>query len=401
MNAVHFGAGNIGRGFIGYLLYQSGFKTCFIDVNDELVNLLNDKRQYIVQFANDLHEQFLVKDVQGINSSIQPALVIEAIVNAEIVSTAVGPNILPHIAKLLAQGLKKRLKQSKPSLTIIACENMIGGSSYLKECVYKELTEDEIAQFNIHYRFPNAAVDCIVPNQSNEDQLAVIVEPFYEWIVERTEMDSSPPPIKAITYVKNLEPYIERKLFTVNTGHAIAAYGGYLEGILPIHEAVSNENVKKLIVNVLQETSKYLVAKHGFNEQAHKEYVDKIISRFHNPFIPDVTTRVGRSPIRKLMANDRLVSPATKYVELFGEVPNHLAMGIAFALKYDYLEDVEAKQLQETIQLEGIQYAIEKFTTIRPGTGLFKAVYNHYQKYSFNIIKGDDFFEEKIVRDSY
>ena len=204
MNAVHFGAGNIGRGFIGYLLYRSGFNTCFIDVNDKLVNLLNDKRQYVVQFANDSHEQFLVKDVCGINSSIHPDLVIEAICKADFVSTAVGPNILPHIAKTLAQGLKKRLTQSEPSLTIIACENMVGGSSYLKESVYKELTEDEIAQFNMHYRFLNAAVDCIVPNQSNEDQLAVTVEPFYEWIVEQTEMDSSPPPINAITYVKNL-----------------------------------------------------------------------------------------------------------------------------------------------------------------------------------------------------
>lgn len=380
MNAVHFGAGNIGRGFIGYLLYQSGYNTCFIDVNDTLVNLLNDKRQYVVQFANDSHEQFLVKDVSGINSSIHPDLVMDAIGKAEFVSTAVGPNILPHVAKLLAQGLKKRLKQPEPSLTVIACENMIGGSSYLKESVYKELTEDEIAQFNIHYRFPNAAVDCIVPNQSNEDQLAVTVEPFYEWIVEQTESNSSPPPIQAITYVNNLEPYIERKLFTVNTGHAITAYGGYLEGILPIHEAISNGHVKRLLDNVLQETSRYLVAKHGFNEQAHKEYVDKIISRFYNPHIIDVTTRVGRSPIRKLMPNDRLVSPATKYVEQFSEVPDHLAKGIAFAFKYDYLEDSEAKQLQETIQLKGIQYAIEKFTALKPDTELFKAVYNHYQK---------------------
>ena len=388
MNAVHFGAGNIGRGFIGYLLYQSGFKTCFIDINDELVNLLNDKRQYIVQFANDLHEQFLVKDVHAINSSTHPDLVIEAITKAEIVSTAVGPNILPHVAKLLAQGLKKRLKQSQPSLTIIACENMIGGSAYLKECVYKELTEDEIEQFNIHYHFPNAAVDCIVPNQSNEDPLTVIVEPFYEWIVEQTKMDSSYSPIKAITNVENLEPYIERKLFTVNTGHAIAAYGGYLEGIPTIHEAISNENIKKLLVNALQETSQYLVTKHGFNEQAHQEYVDKIISRFHNPFIPDVTTRVGRSPIRKLMANDRLVSPATKYVELFGEVPNYLAMGIAFALKYDNLEDLEAKHIQETIQREGIHSAIEIFTSLKPGTGLFEAVYDHYHQYSLHYNKG-------------
>src|SRR6185437_12933580 len=97
MIAVHFGAGNIGRGFIGSLLYESGYETCFVDVNAELVNLLNEKQQYRVRLADASHEEQLVKNVRAINSATDADQVIEAIAGADIVTAAVGPAILPHI----------------------------------------------------------------------------------------------------------------------------------------------------------------------------------------------------------------------------------------------------------------------------------------------------------------
>lgn len=384
MIAVHFGAGNIGRGFIGNLLYQSGFETCFVDVNSELVNLINEKKQYRVELANEAHEGLLVKNVRAINSATDPELVIETIAKADLVTAAVGPNVLPFIAGLLADGLKERLIQTGQPLTIIACENMIGGSAFLKEKVYEKLTEDEKYQFDNCFSFPNAAVDRIVPNQINEDKTAVQVEPFYEWVVEESEIIGENPPVKGITFVKDLEPYIERKLYTVNTGHAAVAYFGYLAGIRRMDEALASEEIKTMTENVLQETGKLLIAKYQFNEQEHGDYIQKIMGRFANPFISDDVTRVGRSPLRKLKFNDRLVGPATQYVELFDETPTFLALGIAAALRYDYLEDPEAKLIQETIQRQGVRHAIETFTGLKAGTALFTAIEEGYQKLKGN-----------------
>ncbi|WP_203247062.1 mannitol-1-phosphate 5-dehydrogenase [Sporosarcina beigongshangi] len=380
MKAVHFGAGNIGRGFIGSLLYQSGFETCFIDVNSELVDLINEKQQYRVQLANESQEEYLVKNVRAINSATNPDLVVEAIAEADFVSAAVGPNVLPHIAVLLAKGLKERLVQSDKPLTIIACENMIGGSALLKEKVYEQLDEAEKVSFDERFSFPNAAVDRIVPNQTNEDKLLVKVEPFYEWVVDESQIKGENPPIEGILFVKDLQPYIERKLYTVNTGHTMAAYLGYLAGIETIHGTLANEEIRSFTKSALQETGKLLIAKYDFNEQAHEEYIQKIIGRFANPFIVDDTTRVGRSPVRKLQANDRFVGPAQQYVDLFKETPKYLVIGIAAALRYDYMEDPDAKVVQEVIQQQGLHQAIERFTGLKPGSMLFEAIVEQYER---------------------
>ena len=380
MNAVHFGAGNIGRGFIGLLLHKSGYRTCFVDVNGEIVNLLNEKKQYIVKLASASGEELLVENVHAINSLKDPDLVIDEVANADIVTAAVGANILPLIAGLIAAGLKKRLEQSRKPLTIIACENMIGGSTFLKEKVYEELTNDEKVQFENYFSFPNAAVDRIVPNQTNADKLAVTVEPFYEWIVDESEIKGTNPPVQGVTFVQDLEPFIERKLFTVNTGHAVVAYFGYLAGIRNMHEALGNTEIREMIEQVLEETGRYLTATYSFDEKTHAEYVQKIINRFANPYISDDTTRVGRSPMRKLKNNDRLVRPATKYVEMFNENPLYLSRGIAAALHYDFKEDPEANEIQAMIEQKGIRFAIEKTTSLKPGTDLFELIHKQYDE---------------------
>jgi mannitol-1-phosphate 5-dehydrogenase len=56
------------------------------------------------------------------------------------VTTAVGTNILPFISGLIAEGLRKRIQSNDKPLNIIACENMIGGSTILKEKIYEKVS---------------------------------------------------------------------------------------------------------------------------------------------------------------------------------------------------------------------------------------------------------------------
>jgi mannitol-1-phosphate 5-dehydrogenase len=378
--AVHFGAGNIGRGFIGNLLYHSGYETCFVDVNAEIVDLLNEKKEYRVVLAEPSQKEVLIKNVRAINSALNPSHVVEAIVEADLVTTAVGPNILPLIANLIADGLRKRVAVSDKPLNIIACENMIGGSSLLKEKVFEKLAMEEQAQFDGRFGFPDSAVDRIVPNQTNEDKLMVKVEPFYEWVVEETKIVGEKPEINGITYVQELVPYIERKLFTVNTGHALAAYFGYYFGVDTINSAMENARISELVEGSLMESGEFLVKKYGFHQEEHKKYIEKILQRFSNSYIVDEVTRVARSPIRKLGTNDRLVSPARQYLDVVGKEPTYLLKGIAAALLYDFQGDEEAVKVQQTISEQGIDSALEAFTQLKPESPLFKGIVEQYQQ---------------------
>ncbi|MFC7681210.1 mannitol-1-phosphate 5-dehydrogenase [Paenibacillus sp. GCM10028914] len=377
MRAVHFGAGNIGRGFIGLLLSQGGYEVCFVDVNEELVSELQSRGEYPVTLASEGGETTIVKGVTALNSATNSAAAAQAIAEADLVTTAVGVNILKHIAGTIAEGLKLRFQSGTAPLHVIACENAIGGSTQLKEAVYALLDEEARKQADQFVAFPDAAVDRIVPLQKHEDPLKVVVEPFYEWAVDRSQMFENFVPVEGVHYVDRLEPYIERKLFTVNTGHCSAAYMGFLKGFDTIQEAMNDQEVMEHVRSVLEETGALLINKHSFNESEHQQYIHTILERFKNPALTDEVTRVGRSPIRKLSPGDRLVSPALQAYER-GLTYRSLAKSMAGALLFNVPEDPESVELQASIQKLGVLETAVKYTGIAADHPIMKEIMEQY-----------------------
>ena len=370
--AVHFGAGNIGRGFIGLLLSQAGYHVTFVDVAAPLVDDINTLGKYNVQIFGEA-EKTLVENVSAINSNENLDALLDAIVEADIVTTAIGPNILKFIAPNIAKGLTKRVAANKAPLNIIACENMVGGSTVLKNFVYQNLDDAIKPEVDKLIGFPDAAVDRIVPLQKNDEKLLVKVEPYAEWDVDSKGVVGELPAIKGMTLVDNLGAYIERKLFTVNTGHASIAYLAYQKGLPDISTAMRDFDIVAAARAVWAETAALLVDKYNFDVITHQKYVMTTEERFKNPAISDEVTRVARGPKRKLSAGDRLVSPATQLIES-GRKPVALAKVIAAALKFDYAEDKEAVEVQDFIKANGIDAAITHFTGITPYSKLFALV---------------------------
>ncbi|WP_066371481.1 mannitol-1-phosphate 5-dehydrogenase [Neobacillus fumarioli] len=372
---VHFGAGNIGRGFIGALFSQSGYHVTFVDIADQIINQLNEKKQYQVKLATPDQEELTIKNVSGLNNLKQENEVIEAIKEATFLTTAIGPTILPRIAPLIAKGLKERVKTNDDKLYIIACENQISATDLLQGYILENLDEQTKADLLDKVYFLNSAVDRIVPIQNNKNSIDVLVEPYYEWVVETRE---NIPPIEGMKIVSDLAPFIERKLFTVNTGHAVIAYLGYIKNkTFTIDQALADEEILEQVQAALNETGAYLINQYGLNPDEHQQYINKIINRFKNPILNDAVTRVGRSPLRKLGPNDRLVRPAAE-AEKAGLSFTNLAKAIASALLFDYQVDEEAIKLQEMINEKGVLRVLKEISGLEESDDLTQEVIKHF-----------------------
>ncbi|WP_257351095.1 mannitol-1-phosphate 5-dehydrogenase [Pseudalkalibacillus decolorationis] len=373
--AVHFGAGNIGRGFIGALFSESAYHVTFVDIAEEIINQLNEEKSYKVKLAAVNEETTTVNNVSGLNNMTQPNEVINKITNATYLTTAIGPTILPRIAPLIARGLSERVYATDEKLYVIACENQIGATDILKKHILDNLDEDTKERLEGRVYFFNSAVDRIVPIQDNQGSLDVLVEPYYEWVVETKE---SIPSIEGMKIVDDLAPFIERKLFTVNTGHAIIAYLGYLGGKSTIDKTLEDESIADQVQKTLNETGDYLIKQYHLDKKEHLKYIQKIIERFKNPYLNDGVTRVARAPIRKLGPEDRLVRPAIE-AQKVGLSYTNLAKAIAAALLFDYQEDEEAVKLQAMIKENGIANVLKEVSNLDENSEITQEVIRQYE----------------------
>ena len=364
MKAVHFGAGNIGRGFVGLILHDAGYEVVFADVNAELIDALSASTSYLVREVGAGASVRTVDNYRALNSATHEFDVIDEIASAEIVTTAVGPNILRFVAPLIAKAIAQR-SSDLPPLAVMACENAINATDVLRG----EVEKAQLGGFEKAV-FANTAVDRIVPMQDADAGLDVTVETFFEWAIESGPFGSDAPVIPAAHFVDDLAPYIERKLFTVNTGHATTAYHGFRAGATSISEAIAIPSVLAEVRAVLGETSQLLVAKHGFDPETQQAYLNKNLERFANPHLTDTVERVGRQPLRKLSRHERFVGPAAELIES-GTVPEALLRTMGAALHFDVPEDPESVALLEKLgSLSAVDFVAD-VTGLEPAHPLF------------------------------
>ena len=382
--ALIYGAGNIGRGFIGQLFSQSGYEVTFIDVNRELIEKLDDYGRYPITLlsrnaAEDV--EVIVEPVHGINGN-DINRVAKAISEADLMATAVGVNVLKFIAKPIAAGLKKRWESENDTpLNIIICENLLDANIYLGKLIENELDVNDVARFNSLVGLVEASIGRMVPVMTPEmqkgDILRVCTEEYDQLPVDKDAFKGEIPDIKGMIPASPFEYYIQRKLYIHNMGHALTAYIGSLKGYTYIWEAIADTEIKSAVLKSMQDAALALSKEHDADLSELLAHVEDLISRFGSKKLGDTVKRVGNDTKRKLSPGDRLVGAANLCVK-HSIAPNYICLGMAAAMKFDAIYGNTESEVEKLINGGGIESVLKEICEVNEDSIIWKLVIKYY-----------------------
>ncbi len=379
--AVVFGAGNIGRGFIGQLFSESGYPVSFIDVDAALVAALNRAGTYRLQtvFNEDVQE-FRIGPVTAVDGR-QGEAAAAAVAAAGVGATAVGANALKHVIPNLLAGMRLRRAGGAAPLNVILCENLKGAAAAMRQMVNAAAEPELIPYLDTHLGLVDTVIGRMVPLPTPEmrerDITLIRVEPYKELPVDRSQFLGDIPAVAAMMPEAHFGRFTARKLYIHNCGHALLAYAGYLYGHEYGWQALADVTVRRLLDRGLAESKAGIVARHGAADAWLQAHISDLLVRFGNRALGDTVFRLGRDPLRKLHASDRLVG-AARLVEAAGLRPRHLALGIAAALFFDPADDPAAQQLQHTVRERGPAAALDEVAGIAPDEPLARQILSDY-----------------------
>jgi len=310
---VQFGAGNIGRSFIGQLFSRAGYEVVFVDVDPVLVAALNERRAYTVEIRDERPETIRVEHVRGLDARDRERVAGE-IAGASCLGSAVGKNALARIVPTLARGLERRLETAgETPVDLIICENVLDGAAFLRERLRDVLP----AGFPLDRMLGlvETSIGKMVPimpdRERSRDPLLVYAEAYNTLIVDRNGFRAEIPPVPGLDPKDNMKAYVERKSFVHNLGHAAIAYLAFLKDPAMTYtwEATREAAIRETAKAAMWESGRALIDAYPeeFDEAGQEDHIESLLRRFGNVHLGDTIFRVGRDVPRKLGPDDRLI----------------------------------------------------------------------------------------------
>ena len=310
---VIFGAGKIGRSFIGQLFGCGGYKVVFADIDPATITNINRKGSYRVIIKAEKDQEIIVPNVQAI-SALNKEEVAEAVSTAGILAVSVGKNALEKVIPVIAAGLEMRYGICRDCpLDIIIAENMREAATYMKEQLTKALPSEY--PFERLVGLIETSIGKMVPimpaQELEKDPLVVFAEPYNTLILDEKGFKSPIPNVRGLAPKENIQAWVDRKAFIHNLGHATAAYYGFYRHpeAVYMYEILDDPDVQQFTKDVMSQSADMLIKVYPdeFTIADLEDHIDDLISRFRNKALKDTIFRVGHDLPRKLSTDDRFM----------------------------------------------------------------------------------------------
>ncbi len=347
--AVIYGAGNIGRGFIGQVFHDSGYEVVFIDINQTIIDALNFRGGYTLRVVgNDGDSDTFIDNVRGIDGRDAEA-VADAIASADLMATAIGVPILPRIAGNIAAGLKRReASGNKQPLSILLCENLMHAARHMRDLLTPYLEGDLLDRTGLVEVTIGRMVPALPEEMFALDPTLVQVERFCTLPVDVSKFVGKIPALAHAEYVAPFAICEEKKLYLHNMSHALCAYLGYHKGYTYLWEAAEDEAIRAVARDAMKHTASAIAEAYSADEAEMGRFSEELLERYQNRRLGDTIERVAKDPLRKLCPDDRLIG-AVNRCRAQGKPYDSILTGVAAALMY-----LPAKELQDALQKQGV-----------------------------------------------
>lgn len=340
---VVFGAGKIGRSFIGQIFSRSGYDVVFVDINRELINLINKRRNYsIIIMDGDKKETLPIQNIRGVCLEDEESVITE-LIDAEITSLSVGQQGLKGAIPIIANSMiARRATYGDLPLDIIIAENMRNADEFLRDELIKNLPLNY--PFDKLVGLVETSIGKMVPimtqNDIKEDPLQIFAEPYNSLIVAKNGFKNPIPDSPFLAPKDNIKAWVDRKLFIHNMGHATVAYLGFEShpNAIYIYEVLEDRTIFDKVRETMLQSADILQALYPeeFTHKDLEDHINDLLQRFRNKGLGDTIFRVGCDLYRKLGPEDRLVAPISAALRIrkpYNLILLALKAGMAFKAK--------------------------------------------------------------------
>ena len=387
--ALIWGAGKIGRGFLAEIFNDAGYHITFVEYDSKLVDDLRNAKAYTIYKAldSDRYDTVKVHGYDILNSQDIHAISERIICEDTILAVAVHQSALPSVIKTISQSVIKKAKLNPSGkLDIILCVNMPHTAKYCRQLFREYLPSALHTYLDNNIGLIESVVMRICPQATKEilkaDKLAVLTNGYPNMPVDKMAFKGFIPNTKMFKLTDNIIAEEMRKIYTLNMSHAMLAYLGTPRGYKDAYEAIQDDEIRYALTMALNESGQGLMREYEFTALETEKWNDDIVHLLENPLLNDTLSRLGADSKRKLGREDRLSGPALLCLK-HGITPFYLAQGIAYGFMFDQPNDQGTGIVQSYLRDNGIDMAVREICGLKD-ENLIKLILDIYDQISLS-----------------